>query len=368
MQCDYDINSPPEAVPDALKWSFDDEGRLKSLTTNFVIDIPNSNVQAGTILQTWPNNGGGENQMWIISDIPYVQGFVLRCKENPQLVLESYKVQRDSVLVWVKRYTGSIWQHWILTPEGYLASSATDNGKMMVLTLVDDIVDGKLYSIELRLTPAANTYTQKWKMDDKGRILLQSNQEFAATRDHVTVYDMQDHTTRFIKDHCLILSDDKSVGQQFLMGYSSPSYYFLQNMALGQVLGIENTDAAVGAQVNLYVKNKASFMPFEQLWKFRDGYLISAVSDSKVRRGESLVLDATNGAPMQLQRFNNSDGQLWNFQFDFTGVSMTNLKNNKVFGSLSFDDDERALKQKWWIIPVSDFKGAMVLIIEFDKG
>ncbi len=141
MQCDFDINSPPEAVPDALKWSFDDEGRLKSVVTNFAIDIPNSNVQVGTVLQTWSTTAGGDNQVWIVSDRPYVNGFVLRCKQDPQLVLESYTSKADNVIIRVQRYTGSIWQHWTLTPEGYLASTATDvSGKMMVFDVVGKLL------------------------------------------------------------------------------------------------------------------------------------------------------------------------------------------------------------------------------------
>jgi len=155
VQCDLDINSPPEAVPDALKWSFDEIGRLISMNTEMAIDIPNFNVQAGTVLQTWSTNaelylpkllwahinGVRDNQVWIVSDRPRVKGFLLRCKQDPQLVLESYTSKADSVIVRVQRYTGSIWQHWTLTPEGYLASTATDvSGKMMVLDVVGKLL------------------------------------------------------------------------------------------------------------------------------------------------------------------------------------------------------------------------------------
>ena len=110
------------------------------MNTEMAIDIPNFNVQAGTVLQTWSTNGG-DNQVWIVSDRPYVNGFVLRCKQDPQLVLESYTSKADSVIVRVQRYTGSIWQHWTLTPEGYLASTATDvSGKMMVLDVVGKLL------------------------------------------------------------------------------------------------------------------------------------------------------------------------------------------------------------------------------------
>jgi hypothetical protein len=110
------------------------------MNTEMAIDIPNSNAQAGTILQTLSTNGG-DNQVWIVSDSPRVKGFLLRCKQDPQLVLESYTSKADSVIVRVQRYTGSIWQHWTLTPEGYLASTATDvSGKMMVLDVVGKLL------------------------------------------------------------------------------------------------------------------------------------------------------------------------------------------------------------------------------------
>ena len=111
-------------------WSLDEKGRLVSSATGLVIDIPMSNVQAGTVLQTWTVTG--DNQQWIVSDTPNVNGFLLRCEEDPELVLESYKVSADTVIVRVHRYTGSIWQHWTVTPEGYIASCAKDNGKTMV--------------------------------------------------------------------------------------------------------------------------------------------------------------------------------------------------------------------------------------------
>jgi hypothetical protein len=217
--------------------------------------------------------------------------------------------------------------------------------------------------LDPRLEPANASLTQKWKLDDKGRIISLFNNK-AITRVGTGGATMSAQ------------SDDD--GQKFVLGYNSPSYFFLQNMLSGKVMGVENTDATVGAQVNLYDKDTTSGMPFQQLWKFRDGYLFSAVPDSKVSRGESLMLDATNGAPMQLQQLNYSDGQLWNFQFDFTGVSMTNLKNNKLLGGpltadsdkkkLDFNDNNGLLNQKWWMIKVNDVKGAMVMTIEFDKG
>ncbi len=137
MQCDLDINSSPNDAH--LKWSFGHKGLLTS-DSNLVIDIPNSNVQVGTVLQVWSTNGG-DNQVWIASDAPDLSGFVLRCKDDPNLVLENSTVEVDNVRITVQRYTGSIWQHWTLTPEGYLASTATDvSGKMMVLDVVGKLL------------------------------------------------------------------------------------------------------------------------------------------------------------------------------------------------------------------------------------
>ena len=206
----------------------------------------------------------------------------------------------------------------------------------------------------LYVRPAhASSETQKWKFDDKGRIVSLFNG--LAVR-----WDSSTNQATLV---------DKSKGQSFMIGCNSPSYFFLQNMKSGKVLGVANTDVAAGALVNMYDKNIASGMPFEQLWKFRDGYLLSAVSDSKVR-GESLVLDA-NGEAMQLQGMNETDGQLWNFKFDFTGVAMTNLKNDKFLDggyAGTFKDWNGTLNQKWWMVKVNDFKGAMVMTIEFDPG
>ena len=130
MQLDFDINSPAQSENLSFLWSFDEHRRLVSSATGLVIDIDMSNVQAGTVLQTWTVTG--DNQQWIVSDKPYVNGFVLRCEEDPQSVLECYKWDADSVIVMVHRYTGSIWQHWTQTPEGYIASCVKDNGKTMV--------------------------------------------------------------------------------------------------------------------------------------------------------------------------------------------------------------------------------------------
>ena len=139
MQLDFDINSPPMNNKNVLLlWSLDEKGRLASSATGLVIDIPMSNIQAGTVLQSNAESTSiGYNQQWIVSDTPNVNGFVLRCEEDPELVLESYKVSADGVIVRVHRYTGSIWQHWTLTPEGYIASTARDvSGKMMVFDAV----------------------------------------------------------------------------------------------------------------------------------------------------------------------------------------------------------------------------------------
>ena len=132
VQRDFDIStlSSKNHKYSSLLWSFDKKGRLVSQSTGLVIDIDMSNVQAGTVLQTWTVTG--DNQQWILSDTPNVNGFLLRCEEHPELVLECYKRDADTVIVMVHRYTGSIWQHWTLTPEGYIASCAKDNGLMMV--------------------------------------------------------------------------------------------------------------------------------------------------------------------------------------------------------------------------------------------
>ena len=140
VQRDFDINTPSSMNNKnvSLLWSFDENGRLVSQSTGLVIDIDMSNAQAGTVLQSNAESTSvGYNQQWIVSDTPNVNGFLLRCEEDPQSVLECYKWDADTVIVMVHRYTGSIWQHWTVTPEGYIASTARDvSGKMMVFDAV----------------------------------------------------------------------------------------------------------------------------------------------------------------------------------------------------------------------------------------
>ena len=159
--------------------------------------------------------------------------------------------------------------------------------------------------------------------------------------------------------------------QKFALGYSSQSYFCLQNMKSGKVLGVANTDAVSEASVTLYDKNKTSGMPFEQLWKFRDGFLISAVSDSKVN-GKILVLENADetGSPLKLMDMDDcKDGQLWDFQYDFTGITISSLRNKKFLDSdVAFNKSNGLLNQKWWMIKANDFKGALVMTIEFDKS
>jgi len=130
-------------------------------------------------------------------------------------------------------------------------------------------------------------------------------------------------------------------------------------MGSGKYLGI----------VNMHDKNKASdIQPLEQMWKFSDGYVVSA------SRRNSEALDWLVMESGTLQRPDNLVEQLWNFEFDFTGVTMTNIGANKVFvgheGFLKpkFEDPNGTLHQKWWMIPVKDFKGAMVMTINYDPG
>jgi hypothetical protein len=85
------------------------------------IDIPNSDAKDGAILQTYSTNADGDNQVWMITDRPLGNGFVLRASVKPELdlVMQICPSTNDIRLA---SYTGSDEQRWILTPAGYLVS------------------------------------------------------------------------------------------------------------------------------------------------------------------------------------------------------------------------------------------------------
>ena len=120
VQYDFDINArPPEALPDNFKWRLDIYGRLISANNLIIVPKAKGDFKAGDALHIWTDYGSSHKQVWIVSDRPYINGFVLRFKDN----------------------TGSIWQHWTLTREGYLAKAVSSSklyspfDKMMVLDI-----------------------------------------------------------------------------------------------------------------------------------------------------------------------------------------------------------------------------------------
>jgi hypothetical protein len=307
------------------------KGRLISKWNQLAIDIPYSDAKDGAILQTYSTNAG-DSQVWIITNRPNVSGFVLRTKKDPLLVLEC-----NGSKVSLRKYNESDWQRWTLTPEGYLLSIASG---MMLTT--DKSYVGLAY--------AQKGETTKWKFDDKGRIISLSPLGYAITT----------LTAKGIAAASPSDSDD----QKFLIGLNSPSYFYLQNMESGLVLGTD-IETEIGASVSMYEKDKTSGMPLEQLFKFRDGFLVSGRSEYIGNTGECVVLQS--GSLREIGE--NVYEQLWDFQFDFTGVTMINMGNKKVFVGNAFEDpNPLALHQKWWIIPVKDFKGAMVMTINYDPG
>jgi hypothetical protein len=125
-------------VPDNLKWSFDEKGRLVSKKTKRAVDIPYLKAEVGTILQTFYTNAGA-NQVWMI-DRPIGSRFVLRSKLKPELVMQICPNTTDIRLA---VFNGSDEQRWMLTPAGYLVSckqSATAGRHWLVL-----IKEGKFY-------------------------------------------------------------------------------------------------------------------------------------------------------------------------------------------------------------------------------
>ena len=144
VQYDFDINArPPEALPDNFKWRLDIYGRLISANNLIIVPKAKGDFKAGDALHIWNDYGSTHKQVWIVSDRPYINGFVLRFKDDPQSVLDDridYQIE-DPDRISVSRYTGSIWQHWTLTREGYLAKAVSSSklyspfDKMMVLDI-----------------------------------------------------------------------------------------------------------------------------------------------------------------------------------------------------------------------------------------
>jgi len=298
------------------------------------IGIPNSDAKDGAILQTFFTNAGGDNQVWMITNRPDVSGFVLRSKKDPLLVLEC-----SGFRVSLRNYNGSDWQRWTLTSEGYLLSIATG-----LILNTDRSYVGLAYFDDMQ-------NTKKWKFDGKGRIISLSPLGYAITT----------LTAQGIAAAAPSNSDD----QKFLIGFNSPSYFFLQNMESGLVLGTDIGFAQESNSVKMLVKNTTSGMPYEQLWKFRDGFLVSAGSEYTGNIGQCLVLQRDRLFVIEEKSYS----QIWDFQFDFTGVTMINIRMNKVFVGNAFEDpNPLALHQKWWIVPIKDLKGTMVMTIEYDPG
>ena len=85
------------------------------------IDIPNSDAEDGTILQTYSTNAGGDNQVWMITDRPLGNGFALRSKLKPNLNLVM-QICPNTTDIRLAVFNGSDEQRWMLTPAGYLVS------------------------------------------------------------------------------------------------------------------------------------------------------------------------------------------------------------------------------------------------------
>jgi hypothetical protein len=273
----------------------------------------------------------------MISDRPDVSGFILRSKKDyfHFLVLEC-----NGFRVSLGYYNGSDWQRWTLTSEGYLLSIASG---LMLNT------DGSSVGLGYFCDPR---HTNKWKFDDKGRIISLSPLGYAITA--------------LTDKGIAAASPSDSNDQKFLIGFNSPSYFFLQNMASGLVLGTDIGCAQESNSVKMLEKDTTSGMPYEQLWKFRDGFLESGGSEYTRSIGQCLALGGYRLYRIQEKLYS----QLWDFQFDFTGVTMIDMMKRVFVGNdFNFEDpNPLALHQKWWIIPIKDLKGTMVMTIEYDPG
>lgn len=160
--------------------------------------------------------------------------------------------------------------------------------------------------------------------------------------------------------------EDKQI---WILGFNSPSFFFLQNIKSSLVLGVEDSSAGEGTQVKIWTKNSTSSIPKEQLWKFtEEGYLQSALSPD-------LVLDVTNAnqdnlATVQLHKKNNSKAQTWSFQADVTGGILRSGLNNKVLECMhsgsqpgtpaDLYDFNYTLAQRWTMVSLPQSKAALL--------
>ena len=144
---------------------------------------------------------------------------------------------------------------------------------------------------QLQVWSKNNTDAQKWTLDANGSLISK-----------LTGYAVDATDNRRVKTW----DRDGSDPQVWILGYNSPSYFFLQNIQSGLVLGVQDSSAGEGTQVKMWTKNSTSSFPKEQVWKLTEnGYLQSALSPN-------LVLDIQSDH-VKLNMKNDTVTQKWSF-------------------------------------------------------
>lgn len=220
---------------------------------------------------------------------------------------------------------------------------------------------------ELKVWSKNNSDGQKWSLDAKGSIISKlTGYALDAVDDHHYL-NASNNEMEYFKRRVQTYEREGCDEQIWILGYNSPSYFFLQNIKSSLVLGVQDSSAGEGTQVKIWIKNSTSLIPKEQLWKFtEEGYLQSALSPD-------LVLDVTNAnkdnfATVQLHKKNKTNAQKWSFQADVTGVILRSGLNNKVLECMHSEsqpgtpadlyDFNHTLTQKWTMVSLPESKAA----------
>ena len=215
---------------------------------------------------------------------------------------------------------------------------------------------------QLQVWSKNNTDAQKWTLDAKGSLISK-----------LTGYAVDSSSG----DNCRVKTWDRngSDSQVWILGYNSPSYFFLQNIQSGLVLGVQDSSAGEGTEVKMYTKNSTSSFPKEQVWKFTwDGHLQSALSPDLVLDLATSYLEYTEKqlygqAYVKLNKKNDYDYQKWTFQSDIRGGILRSGYGNYVLEDMTYEqsrppslrDFDMLLTQKWAMVSLPHSKGALLL-------
>ena len=129
---------------------------IKSVLTDFVLDIPNSNSAVGTLVSVYPKNSPfSYNQLWFVSEDGYIQsllnGFVLDS-------LGGGKNGGDVVDLYPKHVPPTPDQHWFFS-DGYIYNGLS--GMVMDVTGSDTAPGARIITFTKNSPASVN---QQWKL------------------------------------------------------------------------------------------------------------------------------------------------------------------------------------------------------------